>query len=112
TIKLTKLIFPYLIFIGLTAYSMGILYSFRSFTSPAFSPCLLNISVIISAYISFKTMKEPVYGLAIGVLVGGLLQLAVQIRPMIKCGMTYERPKTLKHPGALKIGKLLIPRAL
>ena len=39
-IKLTKLIFPYLIFIGLTAYSVGILYTFRSFTSPAFSPSL------------------------------------------------------------------------
>ena len=57
-------------------------------------------------------MKEPVYGLAIGVLVGGLLQLLAQIHPMIKCGMVYQRPKTLNHPGALKIGKLLIPRVL
>ncbi len=111
-ISLTKLLFPYLIFIGLTAYSMGILYTFRSFTSPAFSPCLLNIAVIVSAVVSFKTMKEPVYGLAIGVLIGGVLQLAMQIRPMLKFGMVYEHPKTLRHPGALKIGKLLIPRIL
>ncbi len=110
TITLTKLIFPYLIFIGLTAYSMGILYTFRSFAYPAFSPCLLNISVIISALISFKTMKEPVFGLAIGVLVGGLLQLLFQLKPMMSFGMRYERPKKLNHPGAIRIGKLLIPR--
>lgn len=112
TIRLTKLLFPYLIFIGLTAYSMGILYTFRSFTAPAFSPCLLNLAVIVSAFISFKTMKEPVYGLAIGVLVGGVLQLAVQMRPMFKLGMRYYPQKNLNHPGALKIGKLLVPRVL
>ena len=54
TINLTRFIFPYLIFIGLTAYSMGILYTFRSFTSPAFSPCLLNIAVIASAAVAVR----------------------------------------------------------
>ena len=47
TISLTKIIFPYLIFIGLTAYTMAVLYTFRSFVVPAFSPCLLNVSIII-----------------------------------------------------------------
>ena len=42
TVNLTRFMFPYLIFIGLTAYSMGILFSFRSFAVPAFSPCLLK----------------------------------------------------------------------
>jgi putative peptidoglycan lipid II flippase len=111
-IRLTKILFPYLIFIGLTAYTMGILFTFRSFATPAFSPCLLNVAVIVSALISFKTMKEPVYGLAIGVLVGGVLQLLVQIKPIFEHGFTWIRPKTLAHPGALKIGKLLIPRLL
>ncbi len=110
TIQLTKWMFPYLIFIGLTAYSMGILYTFRSFAVPAFSPCLLNIAIIISAFISSRTMVEPVFGLAVGVLVGGLLQLMIQLVPLKKLGMRYRKPKTLRHPGAKKIGRLLLPR--
>ena len=76
TINLTRFMFPYLIFIGLTAYSMGILFSFRSFAVPAFSPCLLNIAMIVSALIYSRAMRDPVLGLAIGVLAGGVLQLA------------------------------------
>src|SRR5262245_51478325 len=68
TIKLTRILFPYLIFIGLTAYSMGILYTFRSFTVPAFTHSLLNISMLISALWAAR-MKEPVFGVAIGVLI-------------------------------------------
>jgi len=109
-IQLTKMMFPYLIFIGLTAYCMGILFTFRSFLVPAFSPCLLNISIIVSALIASKRMEEPVFGLAVGVLVGGVLQLAVQIKPLLKIGMQFKKPQTLRHPGATKIGKLLIPR--
>jgi len=111
-IRLTKWMFPYLIFIGLTAYCMGILFTFRSFWVPAFSPCLLNISIIASALIASRTMDEPVFGLAVGVLVGGVLQLLAQFRPLAKTGMKLIRPVSLKHPGAQKIGRLLVPRML
>lgn len=110
TIHLTKIMFPYLIFIGLTAYSMGILYTFRSFMVPAFSPCLLNISIIASAFVASRMMAEPVFGLAIGVLIGGVLQLVVQIPPLRKTGLRFRRLRTLRHPGAFRIGKLLVPR--
>lgn len=112
TVSLTRIMFPYLVFIGLTAYCMGILFTFRSFFTPAFSPCLLNIAVIIAAFISSRTMEEPVFGLAIGVLVGGVLQLVAQFSSLAKVGMRFKVPKTLKHPGAKKIGKLLIPRMI
>jgi len=110
TIHLTRMMFPYLVFIGLTSYCIGILYTFRSFLVPAFTSCLLNISIIISALISSRTMEEPVFGLAIGVLIGGVLQLALQIAPLKKTGIRWKVPKKLKHEGAAKIGKLLIPR--
>lgn len=112
TIHLTKMIFPYLIFIGLTAYSMAILYTFRQFAVPAFSPCLLNISIIIGALLSVKYLSEPIYGLAAAVLVGGLLQLAVQVPPLLKLGYHFQRPATIRHPGLLKVGKLLVPRMI
>ncbi|MDO8580255.1 MAG: murein biosynthesis integral membrane protein MurJ, partial [Candidatus Omnitrophota bacterium] len=110
TIQLTKLMFPYVILIGLTAYSVGILFTFKSFAISAFSPCLLNLAMIAGACISFYTSLEPVYWLAISVLVGGVLQLAVQIPPMFKIGFRLKKPKSLKHPGAMQIGRLLIPR--
>lgn len=112
TIQLTKIMFPYLIFIGLTAYCTGVLFTFRSFRVPAFSPCLLNIAIIVSALISSRTMEEPVFGLAVGVLVGGILQLAAQIKPLADVGMRFKWPKKLAHPGARKIGRLLIPRII
>jgi len=112
TIQLTRIMFPYLVFIGLTAYSMGILYTFRSFKVPAFTPCLLNISIIISALVASQMMEEPIFGIAIGVLIGGVLQLLVQLRPLSKVGMRYKRPKSMNHPGAKRIGKLLMPRML
>lgn len=110
TIWLTRLMFPYLIFIGLTAYSMGILYTFRSFVSPAFSPCLLNLSMIIAALIAVKFHVDPILCLAVSVLIGGVAQLAVQIPPLFRNGMKLQRPKNLSHPGVRQVGRLLVPR--
>jgi putative peptidoglycan lipid II flippase len=110
TVKLTRIMFPYLILIGLTAYSMGVLFTFKSFFTPAFSPCLLNIAMIVAALLASAGMGEPVIGLAIGVVVGGVLQLAFQIPPLYKNGMVITKVKSFAHPGAKKIGKLLMPR--
>lgn len=112
TIQLTRWMFPYLIFIGLTALCMGILYTLRSFVTPAFSPCLLNIAIIISAFIGYQLKQEPVYSLAIGVLIGGILQLVVQIGPLIKNGFQWSGPLLRSHPGVKKVGKLFLPRIL
>ena len=75
TIKLTRILFPYLLLIGLTAYTMGLLHTFKSFLAPALSPCLLNICMIISIFVAFRFMNNPVFGLAMGVLLGGLFQI-------------------------------------
>jgi putative peptidoglycan lipid II flippase len=63
-IKLNRIIFSYLIFIGLTSYTMAALHTFKKFMPSAFSPCLFNIAVIITALLAGKYMKEPVKGLA------------------------------------------------
>ncbi len=110
TIHLTRIMFPYLLFIGLTAYLMGILYTFRSFKAPAFGPCLLNISLIASSFISLRYHFEPVVCLAIGVLIGGVAQLVLQILALRGQQVCFLKPKTLSHTGARKIGRLLIPR--
>ncbi|MBF0122994.1 MAG: murein biosynthesis integral membrane protein MurJ [Candidatus Omnitrophica bacterium] len=110
--NLTRIMFPYLIFIGLTALFSAIQFTFGSFTMPALGPCLLNIALIVSTLMAVWWMKQPVYGLAIGVVVGGLLQLWFQWRPLKKHGVVFRWPRTINHEGVKRVGKLLMPRIL
>lgn len=112
SIQLTQIMFPYLVLIGLTAHTMAILYTFRSFLTPAFGPCLLNLAMIISALLAPHFFKEPVYGLALGVLLGGTLQLLFQTFPLFRQRPMWQIPRPLVHPGAVRIGKLLVPRMM
>jgi len=75
--KLVKMVFPYIFFIGLMVLLTGILNSFKHFAIPAFAPSLLNISIIVSIFLFFKTFSNPVYALCLGVITGGILQLVV-----------------------------------
>lgn len=108
TVKLNRIIFPYILLISLAAYSTALLNSLKHFAIPAFAPCLLNISIILFALL----FGEGIKGLALGVLVGGALQLAVQIPILYKKGFRFKFPKTLNNPGAKEIGKLMMPRLL
>lgn len=108
TVTLTRLVFPYLLLISLAAYSMAILNTLKHFSVPAFAPCLLNISIILCAMM----FGEGVKGLALGVLVGGVLQLGVQIPLLYKKGFRLNLRGEFKHPGATLIGKLMAPRLL
>ncbi|MBU3958878.1 MAG: murein biosynthesis integral membrane protein MurJ, partial [Candidatus Omnitrophica bacterium] len=106
TIKLTRTIFPYLLLISLTAYAIGILHSLKHFSIPAFAPCLLNISIIVFALM----FGERIKGLATGILVGGFLQLLVQIPVLYQKGFRFQFPKRFRHPAAKAIGLLMVPR--
>ena len=110
TIQMTKFIFPYIILVALAAYSMGILNSLGHFSSPAFGPCLFNITLILSGI--FLCPLMGIWGLAWGVILGGIAQLAIQIPFMTRLGLVLDRSFALRHPGAKKIGLLLVPRAL
>ncbi|HAH22139.1 MAG TPA: murein biosynthesis integral membrane protein MurJ, partial [Candidatus Omnitrophica bacterium] len=106
TVRLTRVIYPYLLLIALSAYCMGVLNSLKSFTISALAPCFLNISIIVFAVI----YKETTLGLALGVLAGGVLQLAIQIPMLYKKGFRYSTAIELHHPGIRQIRKLILPR--
>lgn len=106
TIRLNRIIFPYILLISLAAYAMAILNSLKHFSVPAFAPCLLNISIIVFALV----FGESVKGLALGVLVGGVLQLIIQIPVLYKKGFHLDLFRNFKHPGARVIGRLMLPR--
>jgi putative peptidoglycan lipid II flippase len=110
TVMLNRVMFPYLIVIGLTAYSMGILNSMKHFAAPAFGPCLMNLILIASTVWLFP--KIGAVGLAIGVLAGGTLQLAVNIPFMYRNGIGINIKDGFRHAAVKRVGKLLMPRAL
>ena len=90
TILLTQWMAPYLIFIGLAVFCMGILNTCNIFALPAISPALLNACMIAGALIISPQLEEPILGLAIGVLVGGFLQFAIQLPAVMRCGFKFN----------------------
>ena len=106
TINLTRIIFPYLLLIGLAVYAMAVLNSLKSFAVSAFAPCLLNIAIIVCALF----FGEGTTGLATGVLLGGILQLAVQVPLLYKKGLRVKFNLSLQHPAVVQIKKLMLPR--
>ena len=109
SVNLTQLMFPYLFFVGFVAFAMGYLNSHRHFFSPAIAPVLLNVGMITGIVFISRLFKNPIYGVAIGVLLGGFLQLAIQIPYMIKEGFVFKISVDFKHPGIRKIFRMLTP---
>ncbi|MDD3905922.1 MAG: murein biosynthesis integral membrane protein MurJ [Candidatus Omnitrophica bacterium] len=108
TVKLTRILFPFLFLVGLWAYAMGVLNSLGYFAAPAFGPSIMNLSMILCAV----WFGENIFGLAAGVLAGGFFQLAIQFPSLYAAGWKARLTNDFTHPKAHKIGILLVPRAL
>lgn len=86
-VVMTRMMFPYIACMAFVALSSGVLNTWRQFKIPAFTPVLLNISFIVSALVLADWFEQPIYAMAVGVCVGGLAQVAVQIPSLVKLGM-------------------------
>lgn len=109
TILLTRIMFPYIFFICLVALAMGILNVLDHFAAPALAPVFLNLAIICSAFTISPHLDQPVIGLGIGVIAGGILQLTLQIPFLIKKGFYFWGKADFFHPGMKKIGRLMLP---
>jgi putative peptidoglycan lipid II flippase len=109
TVTLTRFMFPYIFFIGLVALCMGILNALGHFAAPALAPVMLNLAMIATVLFLSPHLQYPVYGLAAGVLLGGLLQLLLQIPFLLRKGLVFWKAADLFHPGLKRIGKLMLP---
>ncbi len=87
SVLMTRIMFPYILFMSLVALAGGILNTWREFRIPAVTPVLLNISFIIASLFVAPYLEQPVLALAFAVFVGGLLQLFIQIPSLVKIGM-------------------------
>ncbi len=111
TVLLTRFMFPYIFFISLVALCMGILNSLRHFAAPALSPVVLNISMILATLLLRDFFGEPIFALAVGVMMGGMLQLAMQWPFLLKMGVRLRPNFHFRHPGLKRIGLLMMPAA-
>jgi putative peptidoglycan lipid II flippase len=112
TVTLTRWMGPYLVLVGMSAYCMGILNTHGIFTLSAAAPILVNVSMVMGALILSPYLEQPILGLAIGVLVGGALQFLVQFPTTLRNGLVLKPTFNWKHPGIIKVGKLLGPAIL
>jgi len=109
TSDMLKFTFPYLMLISLTAFAGGILNSYGRFAVPAFTPVLLNLSLIASAILLAPYLEVPVMALAYGVLIAGVVQLVFQLPFLGGLGL-FPIPKYKKqHEGVKQIVTLMIP---
>ena len=109
---LLRITFPYLFFICLTALSAGLLNTWNHFAIPAFTPVLLNLTMITAAVWLAPQLDEPVTALAWGVLLAGLLQLALQIPILKKMGLLPRPRLDFSDAGVRQVLKLMGPAVL
>ena len=141
TITLTRILFPFMMAIGMAALALGILNSLHRFIIPALAPSLLSISEIFFILFICPLMERPIIGLVLGVLVGGFAQFFFQVPSLVKkgfllpAGRSYSNPRLklmdypqnllknwnvlwkrwtsiLNHPGVKRIGLLMLPATL
>ncbi len=108
-IRLTRLMFPFLIFVGLAALAMGVLNAHRRFFTGALAPAVLNLGMIGSVLLLAPRSEVPILSLAVGVLVGGVGQLLIQIPELRQSGVPLSPSTELSHPAVRRIAALLGP---
>jgi putative peptidoglycan lipid II flippase len=112
TIILTQIMFPFLILVSISALVMGVLNSLHHFTISALAPATFNICMIGAGLIICPFLKEPIIGMAIGALLGGITQLFVQVPLLVKTGFRYTFQISFKDEGVRRIIKLMAPATI
>lgn len=109
TVTMLRWTFPYLLFISLTAFAGGILNTFDRFGVPAFTPVLLNLSLMGCAIYLAPRLADPIMALAIGVFIAGLAQLAFQLPFLYRLGLLPRPRVDLQDAGVRRVARLMAP---
>jgi putative peptidoglycan lipid II flippase len=112
-VTMTRIMFPYIVFISLTSLASSVLNTYKHFSMPAFAPVLLNVAFIAAAVFVAPHLHTPVYALAWAVIVGGILQFIVQMPVLKKIDMLPRiglRPlRALAHRGVKRVLAKMVP---
>ncbi|MCX7604705.1 MAG: murein biosynthesis integral membrane protein MurJ [Bryobacteraceae bacterium] len=113
-VRLTQIMFPFLLLVALAAQAMGVLNSFNKFAVPAFSSTWFNVGSVASGialgfWLGPALGIEPIEGMAYGVVIGGALQLAWQLPSLYQLGFRFRPAFDFGHPGVRQIARLMGP---
>jgi putative peptidoglycan lipid II flippase len=108
TVRLGRIMFCFLILVSLYAFLMAILNSLQKFAVTALAPCLFNIAMIAAAYFSPR-FSAPEQVLAIGVLIGGFLQMLVLVPGVVKAGHFPRFKFALESRDVWRVLKAFVP---
>jgi putative peptidoglycan lipid II flippase len=120
---MTRWMFPYIGFMSLVALSAGVLNTWKRFAVPAVTPVLLNLAMIAAAWLGAPWFArlgiEPIYAMAGGVMLGGVLQLGVQIPVLYRLGLLpriglgWSRLREAwADPGTRQVARMMAPALL
>lgn len=109
TAQLTRITFPFLFFISFAALMMGILNARKYFAAPAAAPIFLNVGIILGALALTPLVGNPAVALAWGVLLGGLLQVLIQLPQVIRQGFFPRANFNFRLPAIKEIARLMGP---
>lgn len=116
TSTMTIIMMPFLLFISLAAVVMGILNTRGHFFVPSLASSFFNLGSIVGgtslAFILPRYGYPAIIGMAYGTLIGGLLQLGVQLPSLKKAGFRFMPAMNFKDPGLTRIVKLMIPATI
>jgi putative peptidoglycan lipid II flippase len=113
TVKLTRVMAPFLTLVGLAAAFMGMLNALGHFFIPALSPAMFNVGTIACALLLVPIAPQlgidPIFAVAIGTIVGGFGQLALQWPPLAREGYRYRPTLDIHEPGLRQVLLLMGP---
>lgn len=109
TVDLTRLMFPYLILVSVVAWAMGVLNAEKRFAAPAAAPIFLNLGIIGAAVFLSPQLEQPIVGIGIGVLVGGIVQVFLQFPDLWKIAQSIRPRWPWGDPYIAKLLQLLGP---
>jgi len=112
TATMIRIVFPYIFFVSLVSLAGGVLNVYRKFAIPAFTPVLLNVSVIGAAIFLAPYCDPPIIALAWGVTIGGVLQLALQVRPLARIAMLAAPRFDWRDEGVRRVLAAMGPAVL
>ena len=107
-VQLTRVMFPYLVLVGLSALAMGALNAENRFFASAVGPAVSNVGMIAGVVLLARYLDPPILALAIGVLAGGVGQLLVQLPELARLGLLVAPSWEPRLPALARIARLLV----
>src|SRR5262245_20606993 len=116
TVLLTRVMLPFLPTVAIAAVAMGMLNAHRRFAIPALAPAVMNLGMVVGGLALIpvcESLGQPaIVAMAIGVLIGGVAQFAIQLPPLRRLGFAFRIEPPRKHPGVQRVAWLMLPATI